>query len=192
MKKIWVCCMIVILTLFVFTLTKTYSYYVDAYNNPVNYKIANWSVVVNDSDITTEENKKFTINNCTYKKSDKSNLLASNNKFAPGMVAECTISIDSKKVDVAFDYYLDIDLSNLENDNIVISYVNNSLSNIETIDNTYHGFFDKESIESNKKDLITIGIEWLDTESSNDYEFREKYDGVLNVPVELRMKQKME
>ena len=108
------------------------------------------------------------------------------------MIAEFTITIDSTKVDVAFDYYLDIDLSMLENDNIKIAYVNNSFGNIEKNDNIYHGFFDKQSIENNEKDLITVGIEWFDTKNSNDHEFSQVYEGKLSIPVNLSLKQKME
>lgn len=192
MKKIWVSIVLIFLAIFIFEIAKTYSYYIDEYNNKVDYNIASWKVVVNDKDITSEEDKEFIIDNYNYIKSDNSTLSKANDKFAPGMIAEFTITIDSAKVDVAFDYYLDIDLSVLENDNIKIAYVNNSFGNIEKNDNIYHGFFDKQSIEKNEKDLITVGIEWFDTKNSNDYEFSQVYEGKLSIPVNLSLKQKME
>ena len=192
MKKIWVSIVLIFLAMFIFEIAKTYSYYIDEYNNKVDYNIASWKVVVNDKDITSEEDKEFIIDNYNYIKSDNSTLSKANDKFAPGMIAEFTITIDSAKVDVAFDYYLDIDLSMLENDNIKIAYVNNSFGNIEKNDNIYHGFFDKQSIENNEKDLITVGIEWFDTKNSNDHEFSQVYEGKLSIPVNLSLKQKME
>lgn len=192
MKKIWVSIVLIFLAIFIFEIAKTYSYYIDEYNNKVDYNIASWKVVVNDKDITSEEDKEFIIDNYNYIKSDNSTLSKANDKFAPGMIAEFTITIDSAKVDVAFDYYLDIDLSVLENDNIKIAYVNNSFGNIEKNDNIYHGFFDKQSIENNEKDLITVGIEWFDTKNSNDHEFSQVYEGKLSIPVNLSLKQKME
>ena len=192
MKKIWVSIVLIFLAMFIFEIAKTYSYYIDEYDNKVDYNIASWKVVVNDKDITSEEDKEFIIDNYNYIKSDNSTLSKANDKFAPGMIAEFTITIDSTKVDVAFDYYLDIDLSMLENDNIKIAYVNNSFGNIEKNDNIYHGFFDKQSIENNEKDLITVGIEWFDTKNSNDHEFSQVYEGKLSIPVNLSLKQKME
>lgn len=192
MKKIWVSIVLIFLAIFIFEIAKTYSYYIDEYDNKVDYNIASWKVVVNDKDITSEEDKEFIIDNYNYIKSDNSTLSKANDKFAPGMIAEFTITIDSTKVDVAFDYYLDIDLSVLENDNIKIAYVNNSFGNIEKNDNIYHGFFDKQSIENNEKDLITVGIEWFDTKNSNDHEFSQVYEGKLSIPVNLSLKQKME
>ena len=192
MKKIWVSIVLIFLAIFIFEIAKTYSYYIDEYDNKVDYNIASWKVVVNDKDITSEEDKEFIIDNYNYIKSDNSTLSKANDKFAPGMIAEFTITIDSTKVDVAFDYYLDIDLSMLENDNIKIAYVNNSFGNIEKNDNIYHGFFDKQSIENNEKDLITVGIEWFDTKNSNDHEFSQVYEGKLSIPVNLSLKQKME
>lgn len=192
MKKIWVSIVLIFLAIFIFEIAKTYSYYIDEYDNKVDYNIASWKVVVNDKDITSEEDKEFIIDNYNYIKSDNSTLSKANDKFAPGMIAEFTITIDSTKVDVAFDYYLDIDLSGLENDNIKIAYVNNSFGNIEKNDNIYHGFFDKQSIENNEKDLITVGIEWFDTKNSNDHEFSQVYEGKLSIPVNLSLKQKME
>lgn len=192
MKKIWVSIVLIFLAMFIFEIAKTYSYYIDEYNNKVDYNIASWKVVVNDKDITSEEDKEFIIDNYNYIKSDNSTLSKANDKFAPGMIAEFTITIDSAKVDVAFDYYLNIDLSVLENDNIKIAYVNNSFGNIEKNDNIYHGFFDKQSIENNEKDLITVGIEWFDTKNSNDHEFSQVYEGKLSIPVNLSLKQKME
>lgn len=192
MKKIWVSIVLIFLAIFIFEIAKTYSYYIDEYDNKVDYNIASWKVVVNDKDITSEEDKEFIIDNYNYIKSDNSTLSKANDKFAPGMIAEFTITIDSAKVDVAFDYYLNIDLSVLENDNIKIAYVNNSFGNIEKNDNIYHGFFDKQSIENNEKDLITVGIEWFDTKNSNDHEFSQVYEGKLSIPVNLSLKQKME
>ncbi len=192
MKKIWVSIVLIFLAIFIFEIAKTYSYYIDEYDNKVDYNIASWKVVVNDKDITSEEDKEFIIDNYNYIKSDNSTLSKANDKFAPGMIAEFTITIDSAKVDVAFDYYLNIDLSVLENNNIKIAYVNNSFGNIEKNDNIYHGFFDKQSIENNEKDLITVGIEWLDTKNSNDHEFSQVYEGKLSIPVNLSLKQKME
>ena len=63
MKKIWVSIVLIFLAIFIFEIAKTYSYYIDEYDNKVDYNIASWKVVVNDKDITSEEDKEFIIDN---------------------------------------------------------------------------------------------------------------------------------
>lgn len=193
MKKAVKLCIPILLIIAFISLGKTYSYYIDKSESSSKLKVASWKVVVNKEDITLNNEKNFELTNFKYSSSNDE-LSKSNNKFAPGMIAEATIEIDPTEIDVAFTYELKIDLSKLNNKNIIIAYVNDDFNSIQKENGIYSSTYDLEHVNNNKKDNVKIGIEWLNNEedSESDYEFIKNNDGLLKIPLTLNFKQKTE
>lgn len=186
MNKVLKFVLAIILIITMITMNKTYSYYVDEYSNDVNFNIASWKINVNNQDITDSTIKNFTIDQFDYKKSPTSTLTQANSKFAPGMIAEFILEIDANKVDVSFISNLEIDMSNVGNDNIIVSYIKSDEENFTYEDGLYQYIYDIK--EDDKTKTITVGIEWLETEEKETYNTSEK----LNIPIKISFKQKTE
>ena len=193
MKKKLFYILIILFILIIASIIGTYAIYVDKYDTNSVFNIAKFKVVVNNEDITLANSKYFEINNITYKKSEDSNLSEANNKLAPGMIGETVISIDTSDVDVAFTYDLSLDLSQFNNDAIVIKYVKVNDIDLDLIDNMYHGEVSLEQVKNDEVIDILVGIEWLDINNDETDElFNEENDYSMNIPVNIKVKQKME
>lgn len=193
MKKKIFYILIILFILIIASIIGTYAIYVDKYDTNSVFNIAKFKVLVNNEDITLASSKYFEINNITYKKSEDLNLSEANNKLAPGMIGETIISIDTSDVDVAFTYDLSIDLSNFNNDAIVIKYVKVNDTDLDLIDNLYHGEVSLEQVKNDEIINVLVGIEWLDINNDETDElFNEENDYSMNIPVEIKVKQKME
>ena len=193
MKKKLFYILIILFILIIASIIGTYAIYVDKYDTNSVFNIAKFKVVVNNEDITLANSKYFEINNITYKKSEDSNLSEANNKLAPGMIGETIISIDTSDVDVAFTYDLSINLSQFDNDAIVIKYVRVNDIDLDLIDNLYHGEVSLEQVKNDEIINVLVGIEWLDINNDETDElFNEENDYSMNIPVNIKVKQKME
>lgn len=193
MKKKIFYILIILFILIIASIIGTYAIYVDKYDTNSVFNIAKFKVVVNNEDITLASSKYFEINNITYKKSEDSNLSEANNKLAPGMIGETVISIDTSDVDVAFTYDLSLDLSQFDNEAIVIKYVKVNDTDLALIDNMYHGEVSLDQVMNDEVIDILVGIEWVDiNDDESDQLFNEKNDFMMNIPVEIKVKQKME
>ena len=193
MKKKIFYILIILFILIIASIIGTYAIYVDKYDTNSVFNIAKFKVVVNNEDITLASSKYFEITNITYKKSEDSNLSEANNKLAPGMIGETVISIDTSDVDVAFTYDLSLDLSQFNNDAIVIKYVRVNDIDLDLIDNLYHGEVSLEQVKNDEIINVLVGIEWLDINNDETDElFNEENDYSMNIPVNIKVKQKME
>lgn len=191
MKKQTLLIITIFIILLTFVFSKTYAYYIDSYNNTSSLDIAKWKILVNNQDITSESTNNFSLSDFTYSIDPSSPLTSTNNKFAPGMQATTSIEIDSTNVDVSFSYELEIDTSNINNENISITSVTDSLNILNKSDNIYVATQNVNDAE--KKNLITITLTWnYSDDSSKDYEFITSNEDYLILPVTIKFKQKTE
>lgn len=161
MKKSKIIIFSLLLIAIFISISGTYAYYIDSAETKAKLEIANWIIKVNSSDITLEENHTFEVKDLLYNKGNK--VSASANKFAPGMLLDFTVAIDATESMVALEYYLDIDISNFNNPNVVIKDVisDNGSLNYDIDSKKYYGKVSKENVED-KTILVTVTLEWLD------------------------------
>lgn len=190
-KKAYFLIIIAIIFSFV-VINKTYSYYIDKADGEVNFAIANWTILLNNTDITEEETYEYIIDNITISnKKTASGENLTNNKFAPGTEASFVIALDCADTLVEFDYDIAIDLSSFNNDYIVVSRVSIDEKELPFIDGLYKNRVTLEELKSNKVQYITIVIEWIDEESNSevDSQMGAVPNTHVNIPVTISFNQ---
>lgn len=187
MKKI-IAGIIVIIALFL-TIRSSYAYYVDQVRTDVNYDIASWVIKVNDNDITKKETEIFEIEKINWDVyTTEDGYQSSNGKLAPGMKGKFNIIIDASETNVAFNYLIEMDRSNIINDNIVIKSVTLDGDTVELTDNQYSNIVE---LNDNKLLNLEVEVEWIDSLDNNDIdtETGSVANRVLPLPVKITFEQ---
>lgn len=150
----------------VYKLIKTYAVFYSEGNATVEQKQANWTIKVNNTNISSGVETDFTVDQIEYL--SNSHVLANN--IAPGLSGKFYITIDPTNTDVAVRYDIFIDKSNLTNDSITIQSINeiqnnNTLKRTDT--STYTGVISLSDIQASKTNKIEIVLNWENNELNN-------------------------
>lgn len=182
---------IILITVFLFLITVTYSLFETQKQITVNSNIAKWNVKVNNTMVTkaTSQNSTFNLGSIDWQSGGH----VKPGKAAPGSQGTFEIEIDPTNTDVSFTYELTIDTSGLHNDKFTISNVREINGNefIRTGENTYVGIARLSDNQNNEKYNIAININWINDENNNknDYNLGSTADLDINIPVSLLISQ---
>lgn len=182
---------IVLIAVFLFLVTVTYSLFETRKEATVSSSIAKWNVKVNNTMVTksTNQNSTFSLGSINWQSGGH----VKSGKAAPGSVGTFEIEIDPTNTDVSFTYELTIDTSGLNNEEFIISNVRETNGNefIRTDKNTYVGIARLDDNQTNKKYNIAINITWNNNEENNenDYNLGKNADIDINIPVSLNISQ---
>ena len=182
---------IVLIAVFLFLITVTYSLFETRKEATVSSSIAKWNVKVNNTMITksTNQNSTFSLGSINWQSGGH----VKSGKAAPGSVGTFEIEIDPTNTDVSFTYELTIDTSGLNNEEFIISNVREINGNefIRTDKNTYVGIARLDDNQNNEKYNIAINITWNNNEENNenDYNLGKNADIDINIPVSLNISQ---
>lgn len=182
---------IILITVFLFLVTVTYSLFETRKEATVSSSIAKWNVKVNNTMVTkiNSQTRTFSLGNISWQSGGH----VKPGKAAPGSVGTFEIEIDPTNTDVSFTYELTIDTSGLQNDEFIISNVRETNGNefIRTGENTYVGIARLNNNQNNELYNIAINITWNNNENNNenDYNLGKDADLDINIPVSLNISQ---
>lgn len=166
MKKKKSFLLLIILLLVVVTggaATLTYSRYLSTAEGSSTATVAPWVVKVNGDDIVA--NNTFTGNDIIWSEST----YISDGYIAPSRTGTFDIVIDPTGAKVAMQYTIELDKTNITNNNITISSVKLGDTELTETDGKYSGIITLSEVEANTTKTITTTITWTDanTEASN-------------------------
>ena len=113
-KKILVIAVLLLLITVSFT---TYAIYKSSATGSGSVAAANWTIQVNNTDITTTANNTFTLGSITWATPG----IGKNGKIAPGDHGTVTITIDADGSEVDVSYAVTIDTTALDNENFTVA-----------------------------------------------------------------------
>lgn len=146
------------LSLFLCFMSNTYSRYVADTTGNLKMSFAQWQILVNTADITSNSNSSVVLTPVINK-----NKYVESNKLAPSSSGYFDISIDPSNVDVAFNYYITLDVLNKNIPDLIITkyaILDSNYTEDETIiyknieNNTIHGSLDLENVASTGDDIL--------------------------------------
>ena len=97
-------------------MSNTYSRYVASSTGNVEVEFAKWQILVNETDISTNNTS-----NITFEPTIEKNENVADNKMAPSSTGYFDIEIDPTNVDVSFKYSIDLDIDNENIPDLVIT-----------------------------------------------------------------------
>ena len=181
---------ICIILLIVYEIIHIYAVFQSDVSGDVSFTNGVWHILVNETEISTAQEKSFTI--------DKINLENSQNvkegKLAPGTTGNFQIAIDPQNTNVSIRYDISLNAQGLTNKNIKIRNITKENSDeglINTGDGIYTGIITLDEIKNNKIDNIKVEIEWINSEDNNteDTELGSVYDSTFNIPITIKFTQ---
>lgn len=187
LKKSIGCLLLLLLCLLIYSVIDTYGLFEDNVDRKVQANVAAFTIKINNSDINGT-NKAFTINDIV----SNTNPNVAGNKIAPGSSGYFDIILDPTNVDVALKYAITYDLSNIKNDKIVMTSVNNNTLGeglIRTDVNTYSGIINLTNVKNNVVMTIRTNFEWTNDESNNDNDNTLKTIDKIGIPVSILITQ---
>ena len=134
-------------------------------NSSIN--LAKWNITVNGSNITDYCEEELEITDITWEGTN-----TRDNKLAPGSKGTAKIVISPNDTEVAIKYDLTfIDKSVDENKILTITNIKDEDGDlIKTQENTYTGIFSLEDINNGKTKTLTIDLEWIDSNDTNEFD----------------------
>ena len=186
MKKIIIFATIIVLGIMAYTVSCTYALYETNKKIDKEIQMAKWEININDIDAIKTNN--IELNNIYW----NSNEHVKEGRVAPSMAGYYDIIIDPKGTDVAIQYEITFDYSDIQNDAIhVVSLKEiNNKELLKKDDNTYVGLITLEDIENSEKHNIRTTLIWEDIEDNNkDYELGSIYDNELKIKVNIKFSQ---
>ena len=97
-------------------MSNTYSRYVASSTGNVEVEFAKWQILVNETDISTNNTS-----NITFQPTIEKNENIADNKIAPSSTGYFDIEIDPTNVDVSFKYSINLDIDNENIPDLVIT-----------------------------------------------------------------------
>lgn len=189
-KKIYLLYICIILVL-IYCIIQIYAVFQSEVGGTVNFDNGVWRIKVNNTDISKESNKTFTVGKIEIQ--DNEHVKQGN--LAPGSVGTFDISIDPEETDVSVRYDVSLNQENLTNKNIAIKSITETEEGetlIKTGENTYTGIIPLEKIKQGVENNIKVEIEWKDDETNNEQDLEtgsqsENYK--LEIPVVVHVSQ---
>ena len=152
--------------------------------------LAQWKMVINDTDISSGTTEEFVIDTFYPENSTK----VAEDKIAPGLLGYFEIILEPKTTQVSIRYDISIDVSHINNDKLSLTSVqeieeDNEL--IETIEDTYTGIIPLSVIDGEYVNNIRITFQWENNEGNNtqDTELGTVKGSKIEVPVSIKVSQ---
>lgn len=178
---------IILVIILIYTIITTYATFRSEFTGDMKIDNATWRILVNNTDISSNAVKQFTIDNINVDESQG----VEQGKLAPGLKGNFNILIDPTDTDVSIKYELKINTTNINSTNIKIESVvetlhGNTLINTDT--NTYTGIIKLNDIKNKVTNNIQVTLAW-DDNGKDDINVGEIPNNKINIPVELRVSQ---
>lgn len=178
---------IILVIILIYTIITTYATFRSEFTGDMKIDNATWRILVNNTDISSNAVKQFTIDNINVDESQG----VEQGKLAPGLKGNFNILIDPTDTDVSIKYELKINTTNINSTNIKIESVvetlhGNTLINTDT--NTYTGIIKLNDIKNKVTNNIQVTLAW-DDNGKDDINVGEIPNNKINIPVELRVRQ---
>ena len=178
---------IILVIILIYTIITTYATFRSEFTGDMKIDNATWRILVNNTDISSNAVKQFTIDNINVDESQG----VEKGKLAPGLKGNFNILIDPTDTDVSIKYELKINTTNINSTNIKIESVvetlhGNTLINTDT--NTYTGIIKLNDIKNKVTNNIQVTLAW-DDNGKDDINVGEIPNNKINIPVELRVSQ---
>ena len=189
MKKIYFCLALVLLIITVFIILKTYGLFETKTELNVQSEVGKWVILVNNTDITQQENTKFSVDKIIWDQNDE----VKEGKIAPGASGYFDIVIDPTDTDVSVRDDIGFDFSEFENTNITITSIQeiNDKKIVKTGDNKYTGIITLDEISAGTTNTIRVNIAWENNEENNEHDsnLSSVPNTILNIPVTINVSQ---
>ena len=189
MKKIYFCLALVLLIITVFIILKTYGLFETKTELNVQSEVGKWVILVNNTDITQQENTKFSVDKIIWDQNDE----VKEGKIAPGASGYFDIVIDPTDTDVSVRYDIGFDFSEFENTNITITSIQeiNDKKIVKTGNNKYTGIITLDEISAGTTNTIRVNIAWENNEENNEHDsnLSSAPNTILNIPVTINVSQ---
>lgn len=189
MKKIYLCLALVLLIITVFIILKTYGLFETKTGLNVQSEVGKWVILVNNTDITQQENTKFSVDKIIWDQNDE----VKEGKIAPGASGYFDIVIDPTDTDVSVRYDIGFDFSEFENTNITITSIQeiNDKKIVKTGNNKYTGIITLDEISAGTTNTIRVNIAWENNEENNEHDsnLSSVPNTILNIPVTINVSQ---
>ena len=171
-------------------LTIAYARYASNATSTMAAQVAPWKVSINNNDIVTTNT--FTLEDIEW----KDNEYVADGYIAPGREGTLTLEIDPSGSKVAMQYKLEIDEAKITNDNIHISNVSASTGSVTLVsDGVYTGTIPLEEVVANTKTVLTVTIEWANTDTDTTNNSDTNTGSVsenIQIPIKLTASQLVE
>ena len=182
---------ILVISLLTAEIIYTYSLFETNTSLSTSSDIAKWNIKVNNNMITSNQinSNEVVIGSIDWENGTH----VKQGKAAPGSVGNFDIEIDPTNTDVSFLYTVNIDTSELENDEFIISNVTELNGNefIRTGEYEYTGIARLEKNKNGEKYNVRIEITWNNNEENNenDYELGTKAEQEIKLPITIKLSQ---
>lgn len=189
-KKLLILASIISVIIFVITIIMTYALFESNVSAEISVNNATWKILINNTDITKESTKEFTIDQINV----TGDTHTESGKIAPGLSGNFNILIDPTDTDVSIKYEVTFDLSNLENTKIQIDSIEETILGkelLKTGDNTYTGVITLDEIRQGIKNEITVNLSWKEDETTNaeDTLIGSSENSRIEIPVSIKVSQ---
>lgn len=187
-KNIIIALLIILLAIIIiFAIIYTYATFKSEFSGDMKINNATWKIIVNNTDISSQTVKSFTIDTLNVDESQG----VEPGKLAPGLKGNFNILIDPSNTDVSIKYEIKLDTQYIDDANIEIVSVietNNNKDLINTDKNEYTGTILLDDIKKGTTDNIQVNVKWKDNDLE-DIEIGEKPNNQIKIPVEIKVSQ---
>lgn len=185
-KKYLILLCIILFCFFYLHQKSTYTSYESEVEGRVTTNIAKWKIKVNDTLVTGETNQNINIDTIEWETNHTMEGTAS-----PGTSGIITITIDPTTTEVPFDYTLTIIDHTINPDKILtVKKVENTLSTLKKVENSYQGTMTLANIKDKKTDTIKIYAYWDDEGKDVEVNPEEETQTVDMIEIEFKASQK--
>lgn len=179
--------LLIISAILVYAILSTYATFRSEFSGSMKVNNATWKILINNTDISLNATKEFTIDNINIDQSQG----VEEGKLAPGLKGNFNILIDPSDTDVSIIYELKFDTKNINSTNIRIdevkeTYTGNNL--VQTDVNTYTGIISLDDIKNNVTNNIQVTLLWHD-DGNEDINIGEIPEYKINIPVAVKVSQ---
>ena len=161
----------------------TFARYVTEVSGKGEVSVAKWAVKVTDGTDELSDSVKvpFTVT---------ANANVVSGKVAPGSTAVGNLTIDPTGSEVAIDYSISIDASNLTDAGLAIKSVKVGDNALTSSNGAYTGSLSLTEVTDGTKVNVTIEVEWVNDEANNTKDTATGINaGTLEIPVNVVVKQ---
>ena len=177
--------LLIISVILVYAILSTYATFRSEFSGSMKVDNATWKILINNTDISLNATKEFTIDNINIDQSQG----VEEGKLAPGLKGNFNILIDPSDTDVSIIYELKLDTKNINSTNIRIDEVketNTGNNLVQTDMNTYTGIISLDDIKNNVTNNIQVTLLWHD-DGNEDINIGEIPENKINIPIEIKV-----
>ena len=177
-KRIWLLSILALLILCTLIID-TYGLFETNSSSESEFNIGRWIILLNDADISL--NRTITLDDFTF----TGNQHIENGYFAPGGSGTLDITIDATDTDVAVEYTIEFDTSQLDDHPNITLSITDTNTNEEIQGDTFTGTM----LLTDDRELdLTLAITWTHNDLYNEND-SELIDNPISIPVDITFSQ---